>query len=181
MWNYSIRIRRGNHVNNTVSYIFVYYFFIVCVYTSFYIGGWDFWVLLSWWQNQGWTQLPFANYKANSRWKDFLYEVFVSVHINSVFYWKNRFYSAKLRNLSWTCHLHWLIDYNGIDPLGSDLKCSRWNFCFCSGRTQTQYKMSRLYTWIEEKGNARKLWGLRHVWKLLLTPQGKRGPVLPTA
>ena len=91
---------------------------------------------------------PFANYKANSRWKDFLYKVFVSVLL------KNRFYSAKLRNLSWTCHLNWLIEYNGIDPLGllnPGLKCSRWIFCFCSGRTQTQYKMSRLYTWIERK------------------------------
>lgn len=67
---------------------------------------------------------------------------------------KNRFYSAKLRNLSWTCHLNWLIECNGIDLLGllnPGLKCSRWIFCFCSGRTQTQYKMSRLYTWIERK------------------------------
>ena len=31
--------KKRNYVNRTVSYIFVYYFFIVCVYTSFRIGG----------------------------------------------------------------------------------------------------------------------------------------------
>ena len=34
--------KKRNYVNKTVSYIFVYYFFIVCVYTSFRIGGWVF-------------------------------------------------------------------------------------------------------------------------------------------
>ena len=34
--------KKRSHVNNTVSYIFVFCFFVVCVYAIFYIGGWGF-------------------------------------------------------------------------------------------------------------------------------------------
>ena len=81
--------KKRSHVNNTVSYIFVFCFFIVCVYAIFYIGGWDFFEFFYLGGRiKAELSSPFANYKAKSRWKDFLYEVFVSVHINSVFYWK---------------------------------------------------------------------------------------------
>ena len=117
-----------------------------------------FWVLLSWWQNQSWTQLPFCQLQSKEQMERFSVWGFCLCSHKLCVLLKNRFYSAKLRNLSWTCPLHLLTEYNGIDPLellNPGLKCSHRIFCFCSGRSQTQYKMSRLYVWIEKKA----MWG----------------------